>query len=166
MKNEAETMTGADYIFEIAKLGAQLAGAAFVGWIGVRWALARYKAEKIWDRRLSAYTEVISAFAQMQRVLAEWEDVAITHRDPSEEETSQLKQEYEVAEKSMRAVQGIAELLLPAEISSILQAIERDLYRASQQAETWFDSIDARWAVIEEAKKKIVEISKSELRTA
>ncbi|MGO6665140.1 hypothetical protein [Rhizobium ruizarguesonis] len=159
-------MNGVDYIFEIAKLGAQLSGAAFVGWIAVRWALARYKAEKIWDRRLSAYTEVISAFAQMQRVLAEWEDVAITHRDPSDDETSQLRQEYDVAEKSIRAVQGIAELLLPAEISSILQTIERDLYRAAQGADTWFGSIDARWAVIEEAKTKIVKISKSELGTA
>ena len=56
--------------FEAVKLAVQLIGAIIVARIAVKWALDRYKLEKMWERRLAAYVELIISLSEMRIVLA------------------------------------------------------------------------------------------------
>lgn len=58
-------MSSEQIIFESVKLGAQGVTALAISWLAVRWALARYKKEKVWERRLQAYSEVLAGLAEM-----------------------------------------------------------------------------------------------------
>ncbi len=152
-----------DWTLEAVKLIAQLGGAAGIGWIGVRWALARYKSEKTWERRLAAYTDIVSALTEMQRVLSEWQKYEETNTDPGESNKARLREEYRLAERNALAVKGLAELLLPEKVASVLKSLPVDLDNASYRAGTWYESVDNRWGVVEDAKEQIVSLAKIEL---
>ncbi|MGO8503237.1 hypothetical protein AB9F35_17295 [Rhizobium leguminosarum] len=155
-------MIGIDWPFEAAKLVGQLAGAGLIGWIGVQWAFARYKAEKTWERKFNAYANAVEAFTEMQRILGVWEDLELKIRVLRADEKEELLQSYRAAERSIDGARGIALLILPQEVSALLKSTQQELNRAGAE-QSWMDSIGRRYDVIEQARMKLVEIARENL---
>lgn len=59
-------------LYEVLKLVLQFGGALFIAWKAVGWALGRYKREKHWERKLQAFSEVLSALGTMNQILTQW----------------------------------------------------------------------------------------------
>lgn len=54
-------MSDTNWTLEGVKLAGQLGGAALIAYITVRLALTRYKNEKMWEKRLGIYADLIEA---------------------------------------------------------------------------------------------------------
>ncbi|TCA28414.1 hypothetical protein E0H70_21085 [Rhizobium leguminosarum bv. viciae] len=157
-------MDDAVWAFEGVKLLGQLLAAGLVGWIGVRWALALYKAEKIWERQFEAYSGVVKALTEMHRVLGEWEDQEIRRLNPPREQIHELQESYRSAERDLDAARGIALLLLPQSVVDLLRDTQVKLYRAQHNAPSFMESIDERYNVIDAARTRLIEIAKEQLK--
>lgn len=156
-------MEPTQWIFEGIKLALQLGGAGFVGWLGVRWALRRYKSEKTWEKRLTLYSDIVSSITEMQRVLDQFDDAEGTRRVIPEAERIELMREYGHALKATLASRGQTEILLNSDVFGILNKLPTELSNASYRANSWFDDVQDRWAVLRDAKASIVTMAKRDL---
>lgn len=156
-------MTREEMVFEAAKLLAQLGGATVVAWLGVRWALGRYKSEKTWERRFAAFADILATLSEIQRVLDEWQEAEAIDRMLPGEKGRTLRADYDLALKSIAIAQGQAGIILPEEVGAILRRVPTDLSNAEYKAKTPFESYDARWGVVRDAMDRIKVIAKQEL---
>lgn len=60
------------FCLEVLKLVLQCAGALLVTWLGVRFALDRYKREKMWEKHVNLYGDIISSYRKLMAVLGRW----------------------------------------------------------------------------------------------
>ena len=106
-------MTIEQLIFESLKLAAQIIAAVAVGWLAVRWALRRYKSEKLWERRLAAYCDLTTALGEMYRLNQQWiGDIEDSRMMPSEESERRYER-YRLAHLKFDEVASVARLILP-----------------------------------------------------
>ncbi|MFC3097391.1 hypothetical protein [Alteraurantiacibacter palmitatis] len=108
-------------IFEVLKLIAQLAGAAVVARLAVGWALKRYKSERMWDRRLAAYADLVDALSEIYRLNSRWLDHWEGQRGPTEEESARQNQRYREATKILNQTISTGKLILPTETQKLLE---------------------------------------------
>ena len=128
-------MTWEALVWECIKLAAQAITALVVARLAVRWALSRFKQEKVWERRLSAQAEIIVALAEMRRLYGRWIDELEMHRNSSEEVDREHRDRYRAAARRLEEAMALAQLLLPAETGRVLVKLERDrdsLYTGDQ----------------------------------
>lgn len=159
-------MTGGQIIFEMIKLVLQFAGALFIAWRAVQWALGRYKSEKLWERRLAAYSDLLASLAQMDQVLGVWELQAMnvpTNLSDAEEE--EIRTRYREARRNLEEAWGIAQLLLPEDIAKLLASISTDIDNARHKADDWMTAIGEEWAILQKARAKILEAGKRDLQS-
>ena len=141
---------------EIAKLALQFLGALAVARVAVTWALARYKSEKMWERRLAAYIDAISALSEMRLVLGHWFDEAITDREPTPEEAANQQARFMSAKRRVEDGIATARLLLPAKTASQLATFEREFERA-KRGETWEEDLDNQIGVVSATLNLLIE---------
>lgn len=139
--------------FEIAKLILQLAGAALVAWLTVKLALSRFKTEKSWERRLSAYTDVLSALSEMDRALDRWVQELENRDTLSSDQHTELMNTYHQASRRVDEVHAIADLLLPKTTRDTLDRLRKELQ--SDQG-SWANSTLHESAAVAKARKEIV----------
>lgn len=103
----------ADWLFETAKLAAQLGGALLVARLAVRWALHRYKLEKSWEKRLQAYTDLVVLIGELQTVERAWLQEMEEGFEWSVEHKSELVRRYRSSWIRLEESRAMASLLLP-----------------------------------------------------
>lgn len=154
-------MTREQVVFEFIKLALQFGAAIFIAWRTVQWALARYKAEKYWERRLSAYTELLAALGVLQQVLGVWEQSEVLDRKASGEDDADIRARYWVARRQLEEARSVALLLLPSEVGSTLYQLIRDLSREGHTS--FFDKVIDEGGHVAEARNEIVRIGRKDL---
>lgn len=119
-------MTWDTFVWECVKLAAQAITALVVARLAVRWALSRFKQEKVWERRLSAQAEILVALAEMRRVYGRWIDEIEMHRNASKETDGEHRDRYRAAVRKLEEAMALAQLLLSTDTSKVLQKLEHD----------------------------------------
>ena len=140
---------------ETVKLIAQLGGALFVARVAVRWALERYKSEKMWERHLAAYVDVVTALAEMKRVLGVWEEYILRISQPSDEQATAQRERWSAASRRFEEVAATAQLLLPGEIAGLLARAERDLDSAGVNLDE-YRANEAQYEVVNSTLKEVI----------
>lgn len=153
----------ADYIIEAVKLAAQLIGAVVIARLTVSWALSRYKAEKLWERRLGAYADAVTAISEMRTVVGQWFDDAITRSERSEEITALLATRYRTARKKLEEGLSAGLLLLPQETADLLSKLIEDLDRSSVDG-GYEAALDHDWGLLDVTLKQLLEIGRRDLK--
>ncbi|WP_144223624.1 hypothetical protein [Mesorhizobium amorphae] len=151
---------------EAVKLLLQFCGALYIAWRTVRWALRRYKDEKHWERKLTAYSELTTALATLLNIVAEWEDQEITSRPPHGFTAEALRDSYWSARQKLEEARSTAMLLLPAKIADLLDdlvtALARNDVDESHRHEV--EQLDKEWKLVKDARDAIVAIGKGDLQ--
>lgn len=119
-------MTTEELAWECIKLAAQAVTAFCIARLAVRWALSRFKQEKVWERRLSAQAEIVVALAEMRRVYGRWIDELEMHRIATEDVDREHRERYRGAARKLEEAMSLAQLLLPSETTSMLLTLERN----------------------------------------
>jgi hypothetical protein len=145
-------------LLELVKLVVQFGGAMLIAWFTVRWALDRFKTEKMWERRTTALADVLSALREMLRVLEHWEEKEIRGAEYSQEFDEKLRDRYQKAKQKFEEVSAVAIMLLPQEAADRIETLEATL--ANGQYDSWFEEINAESAAIAEALAWLVDHAK------
>jgi hypothetical protein len=143
-------------IFESAKLLLQFAGALVIARLAVNWALSRYKSEKTWERRLSAYVDAVTAISEMRLVTARWYDEILEHREPTEENRNIRQERYQKARRRLDDGIAAARLLLANSTADALEDLERKLERNGNQGDL-VEALDNEIGHLTEALNLLIE---------
>lgn len=148
-----------EIILEIVKLLVQLVGALFVAKIAVRWALERFKSEKLWDRGLTSLADTISALREIERVYDIWVDEHFSGDDFGADHNQMLNNRIHEAKKKFESASSVAILTLPRGLTTILIRIEKELANNGEPGMDWFEHIDGRAKVVSDAIAELLKAS-------
>lgn len=154
-------------LFEVFKLVAQFVGALIIARQAVKWALGRYKSEKIWERRMSAYTDLLVSLAQMDQVLGLWElDALSVPLNLSDEEEADILRRYNGARQSIEEAWGAAQIILPDDVATMLASFSTDIDNARHRGRhDRMEAIGEEWVILQKARNKIVAAAKKDLQS-
>jgi len=136
--------------FELCKLALQATGAIFVARLAVRWALARYKEEKTWERQLAAYVDVCTALGEMRLVVGKRADQEEGARNYSDEFQVLMSERYRAAKKSLENTIAVASLILPRETHNLLYKLEMDIEKVDHPDDP-YEAYNIEYSLIDDA---------------
>lgn len=146
---------------EAIKLGAQLIGAVVIARLTVKWALSRYKEEKVWERKLASYSDVIAAVGEMLRVTNEWLDDEELRRDrPDLNEERSAR--YSTARRKLLEVTATGRLLLSSEAQGILAELNHNM-DTIPKFDFYEDLLAHQSSVLESSLSELVGIGRADL---
>jgi hypothetical protein len=148
-------MNQGQIIFEAAKLLGQLVGAIFVAWLTVRWALARYKQEKLWERRLGIYSEIIANLAEMRRTCEVLFEHHVRIHPITSEHEKVLGERYRAAKRRFEEAAAGASLTLPPRTIAVIQALQTALERLFTRELNIADAEDEEYGLLDKAIKEL-----------
>ncbi len=146
----------------IATLIAQLVVSLVVTWFAVFWALGRFKKEKLWERRLGAYGDVVMALGAMRMILGRWGDEMEGLRSYSDEAKKAFHDEYRLEKRRFEQIVAAAQLILPEQSAKTLDELARQL--EADEGLDPFDAINSKYALIDDALGVLVAQGRIELR--
>lgn len=147
---------------DLCKLALQFLGAVVVARLTVRWALGRHKTEKTWERQSDALASVIHSINEMMRVNASWMKEACG-AEFSEGYSVQLSARYTSAKTEFERVAATASLVLPANITDIIDRLDRDLRR---QFEFWVEELENESRILLKARDELTKSGRALLKTS
>jgi hypothetical protein len=147
---------------DVAKLILQLAVSLVVAWLAVRWALGRFKKEKLWERRVEAYADVVAALGAMRLIIGRWADEMEGLRNYSDEAKQAFNDEYRSAKRRFEQAVAVAQLILPQESATALEGLARQL--EADDGTDPFDAINAKYGIIDDGLCVLVAQGRIELR--
>lgn len=113
---------------EVAKLAAQFAGATLIAWLTVRWALGRYKSEKMWERETTEILALLATLSELDDLISEWLEEEYDHTiRRAEEYTAARIQRYRTARAQLRSARALADVILPEEFGRKFDELEKAL---------------------------------------
>lgn len=113
------------------------------GWLAIRWGLRKYKAEKLYDRQLSAMADLLSSLREMSRVLEVWIPAEREMRELYKPFGDSLAESYGKASQKFEEVSAIAVLILPHDAADRVFNLEEKLGKIEfeTQAQTYEDRL-------------------------
>lgn len=148
--------------WEILKLLLQAlisVGAAFLAaWMATR----RFRDEKWWEKKVTAYGELVDALHRMKWPASENIDAVIENRDVSDEDNEILWQEFKQARRNVWRIAESSSFLISSEVLSAVQTMEQALSSA-RNAQSWFDHLNEQYGAVNTCVNKIKEIGAKEL---
>lgn len=147
---------------EIIKLAFQLTisvGAAFLAaWLAAK----RFRQDKLWEKKMEAYSALIDALHNMKFPPGEHFDFAVERRDINEEYSQELWDEFKVARRNVLRIAESSSLLISHEVLEAVQTMERGLSNANS-AHTWEEHLDDQYAAVRKCLVRIKIIGAREL---
>jgi hypothetical protein len=142
-------------VIELAKLIIQIIGALLIAKLTVNWALDRFKSEKFWERRLSAYGEIISSLTEIRSALDERIDDFKEEPELTPEDEERITQRAQKAMIRLGDIHATATLLLPRETERTLTRFGEQLQRITEDASGFETSTLERYDLVIETLDKI-----------
>jgi hypothetical protein len=135
--------------------------AAFVGsWLAARFALDRFRHEKIWERRAAAYTAMFEALHEQENWYTTHLRAEMVGRELKDDEKDKLSAESNAAEAALKRRLDAETWLVSDEFTKRLKRLFKDLERRS---ETWIDHLENGEVAIENALRDLRIIARREL---
>ena len=137
--------------------------AALSSFITVRLSLARFRTEKWWEKKVSAYEKVIEAFHGSKKFSTEHMDAEYNGKEISKERDEELRAIAKVAREEILKATDIGSFILSDEALKILKDYEKESAKSSK-CDTWFEYLDSDWGVVDKYMKKIIAEAKRDLK--
>lgn len=131
-----------DFQKELLKLAIQFVGALFIAKLTVRWALARFKTEKMWERQTTALADVLSSLSELDRI---YDSLLYQYMMQREHDAQSLNRRADEAMKKFLGVAGVAALLLPKNFAGIIARLEVKL---GERPDDYFNYLEQRSGAI------------------
>ncbi|WP_156460504.1 hypothetical protein [Devosia sp. Root635] len=157
----------AQFWAETAKLIAQLGGALLIAWLTVRWALGRYKSEKMWEREAAAMFDVLGAIADMKDVNSEWLNQLLRDQNAEEminadagveaERDAALLSRWRDAKRRLDGVSAVASVVLSPKAEEALGKLNASL---SRPFEDYIDDLTSTDTALRTARATLIGIGR------
>jgi hypothetical protein len=133
-------------------------GAFLAAWLATR----RFRAERWWDKKTTAYSELVDGLHKMKWPASEHLDAEIESRKISKEESSRLWEEFNAARRNVWRIADSSSFLISGTVLEAVQQLERDLGKA-RNVGSWFDHLDEQYGAVDRCLTKIKAIGRKEL---
>jgi hypothetical protein len=137
--------------------------AALSSLITVRLSLARFRTEKWWEKKVSAYEKVIEAFHGSKRFSTEHMEAECSGKEIAKERDEELRTIAKAAREEILKATDIGSFILSDEALIILKEYENESAKSSE-CHTWFEYLDSDWGVVDKYMKKIIAEAKRDLK--
>jgi hypothetical protein len=139
-----------------------LAIALFSAWLAVTFAQRRFRAERLWDRKVVTYERVIEAFHKSKKFSSEHLDAEYVNREISEERDKELRRLAHEAMEEIRRTADIGSFTLSEQALKLLADCERESSNDSHIT-SWFEHLEHDYAVTEKYMKLFIAEAKRDL---
>ncbi|QIA66032.1 hypothetical protein GT360_21305 [Vibrio astriarenae] len=130
--------------------------------VTVKLSLNRFRAEKVWERKLQAYENVIDAFHQIKKYYDEHYSSSLTQTRMSEEQKEELSKAQVKGRAELSRAIDIGGLLLN---SNAILAVECYLsnYHNCPDFDFYEEHLDHNWSITDKALKEFIVHAKIDL---
>ena len=113
---------------------------SFIGaWLAARFGLSRFYQEKLWERRVAAYTTIFEALYDMSVWFDTHYDAEIMQREIPKDQQDALYVEYKKARTTLARQLAAEVWLIPDECKARIEEIFKVL---DTRRDTWFEELD------------------------
>jgi hypothetical protein len=148
-----------DFWEDLTKMALQFAGASGIAALTVRWALSRYKAEKLWERETAAYLSVLEAINELDEV--NWRWLRGMASDIPEDLEGKLRERWAAAKQRVDAVAAAASVVLPPSADEAVGRLTSDLQR---RYDDYYEDLKETGDALDRARTAIVAVAKRRVR--
>lgn len=147
---------------EFGKFIVQAAISIGGAFLAAHLAMKKFRSEKWWEKKATAYAELVEALHTMKWPASEHLDAEIESRKISEEESKRMWEEFKVARRNIWKIADSSTFLVSEEVTKVVQDMERDLSSA-RDAQSWFEHLDEQYAAVNKCLSRIKEIGRADL---
>lgn len=145
---------------DLASLIAGSAGSLVAVWLGARFAEVKRVREQVWDRKASAYSDILDALSEMRRYLDLAYQDALLRRDRDDADSSRRAAIYRAAVDQLGKTTFRHSWILPEAAHACVMRLEAVLRADYQSAE---DDLDASSYACTTALRELQEIARSDM---
>ncbi len=140
-----------------------IAIATLSSFITVRLSLARFRTEKWWEKKVSAYEQVIEAFHGSKKFATEHMDAEFKGKELPKERDEELRAIAKVARDEILKATDIGAFILSDEALNILKDYEKESDKLSD-CHSWIEYLDTDLGITDKYMKKIISEAKRDLQ--
>lgn len=148
----------------IITLPVGLVIAIVTAWVTVRWSLDRFRAEKLWEMKVTAYRTVIEALHEASKYPEAHFDAAVEGYKVSEETEKELRLSARKASIEILRATESGGLLLPSRVLCRLKKYHEERMNADYSGEDIATLSDLHLAAINACLKDVIEIARQDLK--
>jgi hypothetical protein len=147
---------------EITKFLAQGVIAILGAFLAAHLSTLRFRTEKWWERKASAYSELVEALHHMKWYPSEHIDAAIENRELPDEDKADYWKQYKDARRNVWKIADSASFLVSPKVNKAIVEMERELGEA-RTAEWWFEHAEQQYAAIQKCLDQVKGLARQEL---
>jgi len=98
-------------------------------WLTGRLALQRFYAEKWWERKAQAYSEIIGSLAKMRICFDKWEDEELRYKEVGAEARKKVNEEYANAKRVIGDTVAVGSFIVSEEAVDVLSLFLKELQK-------------------------------------
>lgn len=148
----------------------ELAGQIFTGlviagasaWITVWLARKKFRAERLWEKKVAAYERVIDALHQSKRFAAEHVRAAEQGQEVSEERDQELRAMSKGAHNEILRATDVGRFIMSASAVEVLQKYEQQSKELSA-CQSWFEYIDLDYTITKQCLESFLDEAKKDV---
>lgn len=137
-------------------------GTALIAWLAVRWAVAKFKQEKTWEKELQLYGRILASIREMQFVNELWKAEVYCGFEPAPAYSAQLQQSYIDAKRNLDEAIAMSSLVLSEASFTALAKFQAEV--ETFRAEDQFLTYEGVGSILNMAQIEIAELGRLELR--
>jgi ABC-type nitrate/sulfonate/bicarbonate transport system substrate-binding protein len=129
----------------------------------VRLALRRFHAERWWERKAEAYSQIVEALYHAMEYCAAHSDEDTTGQQISEEREKELSEGYVRAYRELRKATSVGAYIISDEVAEVLAKLEKRP-RLDPKDCAWFEIYDADYQAYKTTLAEVRALAKKDLR--
>ncbi len=138
--------------------------AATSSWITVRLSLARFRSEKLWERKIEAYTKVIEAFHHSQTFSDKHLQAVIRGKELPEDADQAVRALSQEAHKEIDKYTNIGSFLFSDEFYKKLKQYQQESDEVSSNSQSWTDYLINDQELTRRYLKDLIDLAKKDLK--
>ncbi len=134
----------------------------FSAWVTVKLSQRKFRAERLWDRKVVAYERVIEAFHKSKKFSSEHLDAEYLNREVSEDRKNELRKLADEAREEILRTADIGSFTLSTHALTLLSQYQQE--SANEEGiYSWQDHLEHDYGVTEKYLKLFIEEAKQDL---
>lgn len=131
-------------------------------WLTVKLSQKKFRSERLWERKVSAYERVIEAFHNSKKFSSEHMRAEYSGGEVSDEHDKDLRQNAKQAMDEVRRTADIGSFILSEKALDIIIEFEYKI-NDTDQIESWQDYLHHEFETTDEYMKKFIEEAKRDI---
>lgn len=151
------------YMFEIfIKILSAIAISAVSSWITVQLSRHKFRTEKMWEKKASAYERVIDAFHEAKKFASEHLDAVYKGCEMDESRDEELRKMAKDARDEIIRASDVGAFILSTEAMGVLEKYEAES-QSLPVCDSWHEYLETKFSVTHKYMKEFIAEAKRDL---